>query len=114
MTVFTGENYTIDYDEAAHIVAIAGTLRLNGIPEYGPIVSLLSNATEGAAKLVIDLSKLDFLNSSGIAVLSKFVIEARNRGGLSLAIVGAKTIPWQGKSLQNLKRLMPALELEFR
>lgn len=114
MTEYSGENYTVAFDEQARVVTISGTLRLNGMAEYGPIVALLSNAAEGASALAIDLSRLVFLNSSGIAVLSKFVIEARNRGGLALSIVGSTAVPWQGKSLHNLKRLMPSLELEFR
>ncbi len=113
MAEHTGENYTVTFDENARVVTFVGTLRLNGMAEYGPIVALLSNAVEGAHALTIDLSGLVFLNSSGIAVFSKFVIEARNRGDLSLTIVGATAVPWQGKSLRNLKRLMPTLELRF-
>ena len=30
-----------------------------------------------------------------------------------LKIVGSSKIPWQGKSLKNLQRLYPALELEI-
>ncbi len=114
MPGFTGENYGVSFDEASRTVALTGTLRLNGLAEYEPIVRLLSTAAAGAKDLRLDLSGLAFLNSSGIAVLSKFVIEARNRGDLALAIVGSTAVPWQGKSLQNLKRLMPALSLEFR
>jgi hypothetical protein len=62
----------------------------------------------------VDLSELEFLNSSGIAMLSKFVIEARNRKTVTLTILGAQAIPWQGKSLVNLQRLMPAMQLDWR
>jgi len=113
MTSFSGETYQVDFDEAEGRIAIAGVLRLNGMAEYGPIVSLLANAAEANSSLTLDLSALEFLNSSGIAVLSKFIIEIRNRGGLDLSVIGSRTVPWQGKSLQNLKRLMPALTLTF-
>ncbi|MBN2752438.1 MAG: hypothetical protein JXQ84_06985 [Rhodospirillaceae bacterium] len=114
MTDFSGENYSVKCTDEPHTVTIEGTLRLNGIAEYAPIVALLSNAAEDAAALTIDLSGLEFLNSSGIAVLSKFVIEMRNRGDFALTIIGSVAVPWQGRSLQNLKRLMPTLGLEFR
>ncbi|WP_337995763.1 slr1659 superfamily regulator [Oleispirillum naphthae] len=114
MTEFSGENYAARCDVGAHLVTLSGTLRLNGIAEYAPIVALLANAAEDATAMTLDLSALEFLNSSGIAVLSKFVIEARNRGDLALTIIGSGAIPWQGKSLQNLRRLMPSLVVEFR
>ena len=53
------------------------------------------------------------MNSSGIAMLSKFVIEARGRADGGLVIRASRSVPWQGKSLNNLKRLMPALELDM-
>ena len=34
-------------------------------------------------------------------------------GDLALTIVGTTAVPWQGKSLRNLKRLMPTPELRF-
>ncbi len=40
-------------------------------------------------------------------MFSKFVIEARNKGGIELTIYGNNDVPWQGKSLINLQRLMP-------
>jgi len=114
MTEISGEGYSARCDVETHTVTLVGTLRLNGIAEYAPIVALLSNAAEDASAMSLDLSGLEFLNSSGIAVLSKFVIEARNRKDLALTIVGSAAIPWQGKSLQNLKRLMPALVIDLR
>ncbi len=114
MTELSGENYAARCDVADHRVTLTGTLRLNGLAEYAPVVALLSEAAAGAASMTLDVSGLEFLNSSGIAVLSKFVIEARNRGDLALTIIGSTAIPWQGKSLQNLKRLMPSLSIELR
>jgi hypothetical protein len=64
-------------------------------------------------KITLNLQKLEFLNSSGINVLSKFVIKVRQKGTMQMVVQGSKTIPWQGKSLKNLQRLMPSLQLEF-
>ena len=107
------ENYHICFNETAHTVEFHGTLRLNGMAEYSPILDLLNHASANPARpLVLDLRDLEFLNSSGIAMLSKFVIGVRN-GELKLTVLGSTAIPWQGKSLTNLKRLMPGLALEI-
>lgn len=105
-----GEGYTAEYDPDARRVKLAGSLRLSGLTEYAPISEML-DATLEAPDLELDLTRLEFLNSSGIATLSKFVINARNRKTSALTIRGSSRIPWQSKSLNNLKRLMPALEL---
>ncbi|MGB0694903.1 MAG: slr1659 superfamily regulator [Rhodospirillaceae bacterium] len=108
------ETYRIDYDPKIGKVDIAGVMRLNGLQEYAPISALLSNAVQEQKTLALDLSRLEFLNSSGIAVLSKFIIEVRNRADIELTLEGSKDIAWQAKSLPNLKRLMPALELAYK
>ena len=107
------ENYKICFDAAAQAVEFHGSLRLNGMAEYAPIFELLNQASANASPLTLDLRKLEFLNSSGIAMLSKFVIGVRN-GEVKLNVLGSSAIPWQGKSLTNLKRLMPGLTLEIR
>ena len=108
-----GENWSIDHDEETGMVALKGTLRLNGLEEYRPIAELLSRQAAERNQVVINLRELEFLNSSGIAMLSKFVIEARNRQTVAVTILGAQRISWQSKSLVNLQRLMPALTLEI-
>lgn len=109
----TGEGYEVEYDAAEERVMFKGALRLGGLSEYAPIVELLNDALQVHETLKLDLSQLEFLNSSGIATLSKFVITARNHGDRTLQVIGAANIPWQGKSLKNLQRLMPSLELTF-
>ena len=56
---------------------------------------------------------LEFLNSSGISILSKFVISVRKKKNISITVKGSNSIPCQGKYLKNLQRLMPNLKLEF-
>jgi hypothetical protein len=104
-------NYTLDADDASNTVSISGSLRLNGMDEYGPILDVLRTALSHGNTMTLNLDGLEFLNSSGIAMLSKFVIEARGIENMQLTIHGSAQIPWQGKSLKNLQRLFPALEL---
>ncbi len=98
----------------AGTVWFQGSLRLNGAEEYAPIVQLLDEQLElGSETITLDLQELEFLNSSGINVLSKFVIRVRQQGGIQMIVKGSQAIPWQGKSLKNLKRLLPSLVLEL-
>ena len=107
------ESYTLESDDSNNSVQISGSLRLNGLEEYTPVLDALRAALAKGDAMTLDLSSLEFLNSSGIAMLSKFVIEARGQEGLQLVILGSSQIPWQGKSLKNLQRLYPALELNI-
>ena len=108
-----GEKYLIESDDDASNISISGTLRFNGLSEYAPILDTLRSGISNGNNMRLDLTGLEFLNSSGIAMLSKFVIEARNMDAMTLTIEGSNSIPWQGKSLKNLQRLWPDLELIY-
>jgi hypothetical protein len=108
------EDYSIQYDRATETVTCCGSFRLSQMEEWGPIVQLLNDVADGEPKTItLDLRKLEFLNSSGINILSKFVIKVRQQKHTQIAVKGSKQIPWQGKSLKNLQRLMPSLHLEL-
>ena len=107
-------DYRLWYETETQTVTCQGSLRLGGMEEYAPIVQLLGDVVEQQpAHLTLDLRKLTFLNSSGINVLSKFVIKVRQAGKIKLVLQGSQDVPWQGKSLKNLQRLMPELQLEI-
>jgi hypothetical protein len=111
MNTIENENYKITYDYSENKITFSGTLRLSGLVEYAPVIECLQQGVEQCESLTLVIKDLEFLNSSGIAVLSKFVISARNKAGFSLSIIGSDSVPWQGKSLNNLQRLMPDLKL---
>lgn len=90
-----------------------GLLRLDGMEKYQSIMDFLLNGVEQAPTLTIDLRELEFLNSSGISMLSMFVVKVRDRGDVNLIFKGSNKILWQTKSLKNLQRLMPSLILEY-
>ncbi|MBL1208747.1 slr1659 superfamily regulator [Geminocystis sp. GBBB08] len=108
------ENFLVDFIPSENTVKFNGSLRLNGMKEYEPILEILDQGLQEAnSPLILDLTSLDFLNSSGISMFSKFVIKVRNQQKINLIIMGSQKIPWQSKSLKNLQRLMPSLVLEI-
>ena len=108
------EDYSVFCDDLTDTITCQGSLRLSGMEEYEPIVNLLNQLVDQEPlKITLNLQQLEFLNSSGINVLSKYVIRVRQKGTIKMVVQGSKTIPWQGKSLKNLQRLMPALQLEL-
>lgn len=107
------DEYSVLYQPDVSTVVIQGFLRLDGMEEYQPIISLLLAAAETSPALTIDLQGLEFLNSSGISSLSMFVVKIREKGTVQLALKGSTKVLWQTKSLKNLQRLMPSLTLEY-
>lgn len=113
MELHTNE-YHINFDAQTTTIHCQGSLRLNGMEEYGPITQLFNQvAALEPPVITFNLRNLAFLNSSGINVLSKFVIKVRQNKNIQIVVQGSSQIPWQGKSLKNLQRLMPTLKLEW-
>lgn len=109
-----GEDYSVEYDPKSVTVSFAGELSLSGTQEYAPLAKLLDDvAKEEPPNLTLNLKKLEFLNSSGISLLSKFVLGLRKKKMIQILVVGSNDIPWQGKSLKNLEKLLPTLTLEL-
>lgn len=108
------DDYTVEYAPETTTVKVQGALRLSGADEYAAIAQLLNDVVDqNPEKITLDLKGLEFLNSSGINMFSKFVIRVRQQGNIGIAIQGSKAIPWQGKSLKNFQRLMPTLQLDI-
>jgi hypothetical protein len=109
-----GEDYSIQYQPESVTVTFQGELSLSGPVEYAPIAELLDEVANGEPPTItLNLKQLEFVNSSGISMLSKFVISVRKKKTIQLLVLGSNDIPWQQKSLRNLEKLLPTLKLEL-
>ena len=107
-------DYEVHYDAATATVVCQGSFRLRGTEEYAPILQVLTAAADAQpATLTLDLRTLQFLNSSGINMLAKFVLHARQYKATQVVMKGSYHFPWQEKSLRNFQRLLPRLYLEM-
>jgi len=94
------------------VVRFEGTLRLHP-RDYEPVWTFLMQVLEEKVDvLTLDLRPLVFVNSSGINALYKLAVELRKRGTPRL-VVEAGDGAWQKKSLPNLKRFLPSVELRL-
>jgi hypothetical protein len=109
-----GEAFEIRLEEDCSTVLFKGALRLSGTEDYAPILAMLKETLVPAKEpVVLDLRELEFLNSSGITMFSRYVIEARDCVGLHLHVLASEAVPWHVRSLRNLQRLMPSLTVSL-
>ena len=107
------EDYKVVYDAGSQSIVCSGTFRLRG-DEYAEVTRILDAvAGREPTSLTLDLKAVEFLNSSGINAISKFVLKLRRKGTTQLAIRGNEGVAWQRKSLRNLERLLPGTTVEF-
>lgn len=107
--------YQVTYDPEQNLVAMAGKMRLESLDRYQPILDLLTRAIAShPPHFILDVTNLEFLNSSGLSMLLMFVVKVRETGCMGLTIRGSQAFPWQVKSLKNVRRLMPEMQLDLR
>ena len=108
----SGDNYSITYNADTATVKFSGQLVLRGYAEYAPIMQLLLEiAATQPATITLDLRDVLFLNSSGINMFSKFLLNLRAQKDIGLIVIGDRGIPWQAKSLKNMPKLLPRVQL---
>lgn len=113
-TEIIDNNYSISYNADTATITCNGYFRLRGAAEYAPMMNLLNDvADQGLSELHMDVSGLEFLNSSGINTLSKFVLRLRKSGPVKLNILASDEFPWQKKSLRNFQKLLPGTDIQY-
>lgn len=109
--------YQVTYNPETATITFDGSLLLNGAPAYESILKLLQQSAEEQEPnpLIINICALKFMNSSGINMLTKFVMHVSDVKKLKLLIIfqAQKQITWQDKLCINLQRLLPSLQIQF-
>ncbi|MCF6334314.1 MAG: hypothetical protein L3J12_01050 [Spirochaetales bacterium] len=108
------DKYSVEYIRKNRQITFKGILRLLGKDEYREIFELLTQAANETTglPLKLDMSALQFLNSSGISSLSMFIIKMRQLDK-DITMIGNNNIPWQEKSLRNFQKLYGKVEIIF-
>lgn len=108
------DKYSVEYIRSDRQITFKGILRLLGKDEYREIFELLTQAANETTglPLKLNMSELQFLNSSGISSLSMFIIKMRQLDK-DISIIGSDSIPWQSKSLRNFQKLYGKVEITF-
>lgn len=106
--------HTVSWDEATHRLTLTGTLQLMR-KDYQPICDLLDSLLrrQDLPRLIIDMTRLQMLNSSGLNALSRFVLGMRARPATPVIFHGSRAILWHHKALANMKSFLPTAEIEL-
>ena len=93
-------------------VTISGSMRLPSPLSYDQPFALIKKGLEDSTDiLTINLTALEYLNSSGITSLARIIIQAR-KDDKGMKLIINNSIPWQQKTLSSLKQLWEKLHIE--
>ncbi len=107
------EIYEIHYIKEDNLILIQGNLRLESVEKYDEIICFITeNVLSSENPITIDLTRLNTLNSSGIAALGMFLIEMK-KYDRDITIIGSRYISWQSISLEGFKDINSRLSVEF-
>lgn len=105
------EEYRARYQPSNGELVIEGMIRLRG-EAFGPLSRLLRQVEQESPPLLrLDIRHLRTLNSSGITLLARFMLNLHRASRTQAILLGSRQISWQGKSIANFQRLMPDLRL---
>ena len=107
------QDFRVWYEPDDLTVYFEGKMRL-APGGYRPIEELLNKVVDQEpARIRLHLYDLQFLNSSGLSMLFKFVVQVRKKGSIRLAVRASKTVLWHSKTLSNIERFFPDAEIEL-
>jgi len=113
MVLIAGESQ-LTFNNFTSTVVFEGSMRLANLTEYEKVSEFLKDSAKSVEKnLILDLSRLNFLNSSGITTLSMFIIGLKKLQVTKLKVIGSHSISWQEKSLPNFNKLWHEVEIAF-
>jgi hypothetical protein len=110
-----GESYVVEYQSGDNRIVYSGNLRLQSIQSYDEIMNFtLRHALDSPESLILDFTRLEIINSSGIASLGLFLVKLRNEHPeKTITIHASKYISWQAVSLGDLRDLNGNVDLVY-
>jgi hypothetical protein len=106
-------NYSVEFIKTDNKVIFKGNLRLQSVEEYNEIMDFVFNcAINSETILLIDMTQLSVINSSGIASLGLFLIKMRDYQK-KIKILASKYVHWQSVSLKDFKEINEDVEIEY-
>lgn len=107
------KNYTVEYIEEENKITFKGNLRLKSVEEYNQIMDFIFNHSLTSGKiLLLDMTKLNVINSAGIASIGLFLIKMREHNK-KIKILASKYTHWQAVSLKDFTDINDNLEIEY-
>jgi len=92
---------------------LSGVMRLPSPTSYQPHFDPIKKGIEANPMgYAIDISKVQFLNSSGINAFARLIIFARTQK-TPIRISATRDIPWQKKTIGSLNKLWEKVDVEF-
>jgi len=115
--IMKDQKYSIIYDIDSASLMFSGSFVLNSSLDYDPILQLLKQTADKHEphKLVLDISGLKFMNSSGLNMITKFIMYFNDvkKYKLKLYIKIHRKINWQEKLCCNMGKLLESLEVLY-
>ncbi len=109
MAAIRGNTYLVEYQalEQQAMFHFIGKLQCS-TEEYRKLAQFLETSLKQTAlqQVCLDLTRVEFMNSSGINMLSEYCIAVRNHGSIQLQVQGDAKHSWQPRVFINLQKLM--------
>ena len=97
----------------ASLAIIKGVLRLMSPYDYEePFRDIQKGIISCTEEFTLDISKLNYLNSSGITAFAKLIILAKSNKK-KIKIIGSSQIPWQKTSMSCLDKLYHDIHMSW-
>ena len=107
------QTYTINRVPEDNKIIISGQLALQTVTNYNEIIEFLLGSIDDSDKdVILDISNLTILNSSGIASFALFIIKMRETEK-KLIIYASRYIQWQVYNLEAFKELNSNVFIEY-
>ncbi|MFT5171579.1 MAG: hypothetical protein ACI9BD_001356 [Candidatus Marinamargulisbacteria bacterium] len=110
--IITTDDYQIECIEEGKAV-LKGTMRLPSPTSYEqPFEPIKAGIEIQKDEYTIDITDLNYLNSSGLTAFARLFILARSKK-IPLKIVGRASVPWQKTSIRSLQKLWDEISIEL-